>query len=136
MPKILYFASFGVPSGSKIDDLCTDGQKRASFAPQKCKPKAQSKAGEPSGLALRLCFESMAVVFTIDGACILTSICHRWCLFARQSTVCAFTERGITRIQSSTTIETHTFATDHFRPRFSPALRIFKLPGGKYPRFS
>ena len=75
VPIIVYFASFGAPSGSKTDDLCTDGQKRASFAPQKCKPKAQSKAGEPSGFAHRLCFESMAIVFAIDVACLLDSTC-------------------------------------------------------------
>ena len=42
--------------------------------PQKRGWKAQSKGGEPSGFARLPCFESMAVVFAIDGACLLMSV--------------------------------------------------------------
>ena len=42
--------------------------------PQKREPRAQSSAGEPLGFARRHCFESMAVVFAIDGACLPASV--------------------------------------------------------------
>ena len=42
----------------------------SGLSPQKREPRAQSSVGEPSGFAHRHCFESMAVVFAIDGACL------------------------------------------------------------------
>jgi hypothetical protein len=41
---------------------------------QKRGREAQSSVGEPSGFARRHCFESMAVVFAIDGACLPASV--------------------------------------------------------------
>ena len=46
----------------------------SGLSPQKREPRAQSSAGEPSGFALRHCFESMAVVFAIDGARLPASV--------------------------------------------------------------
>ena len=46
----------------------------SGFSPQKHGWKAQSRGGEPSGFARRPCFESMAIVFAIDGACLLDSV--------------------------------------------------------------
>ena len=46
----------------------------SGFSPQKREPMAQSSVGEPSGFARRHCFESMAVVFAIDGACLPVSV--------------------------------------------------------------
>ena len=46
----------------------------SGLSPQKREPRAQSSAGEPSGFARRHCFESMAVVFAIDGACLPASV--------------------------------------------------------------
>ena len=46
----------------------------SGLSPQKREPRAQSSAGEPSGFAPRHCFESMAVVFAIDGACSPASV--------------------------------------------------------------
>ena len=43
-------------------------------SPQKRGWKSQSRDGEPSGFARRPCFESMTIVFAIDGACLPTSV--------------------------------------------------------------
>ena len=46
----------------------------SGFSPQKRGWEAQSRGGEPSGFARRPCFESMAVLFAIDDACLPTSV--------------------------------------------------------------
>ena len=46
----------------------------SGLSPQKRELRAQSSAGERSLKARRHCFESMAVVFAIDGACLPASV--------------------------------------------------------------
>jgi hypothetical protein len=71
---LAHFEGFWVPSVSKYGNLCTDALSGYLVTTRKCVSGSQSNAGEPSGFARRHCFESMAIVFAIDVACILISV--------------------------------------------------------------